>query len=222
MTIYPIHCSLSNAYLISKSGKYVLIDAGMPWDENLILNFLNQRISKLDLIYLTHAHPDHYGSCKAIQQKTSAPIAIHHKDEKLLRSGKILLGNTRGFGNLVKIIAWVFNLLPNTIIPDPNLLLDDGDQLTSIGIEAEVLHTPGHTPGSSSLLFPDGSVFVGDLASSTGSPHIQKYFAQDWSALSSSIKKVKTQKPMLLYPGHGRQPIEGKFLDGIVLDPSIN
>ena len=214
--IEPIFCSLSNAYLIKINDRNVLIDSGMSWDAKTILNFLQKRIKKLDLIFLTHAHPDHYGACRDIQESTGAPIAIHHEDEELLQSGKIFLGKTKGTGRLMKIFAWLYNRFPNRKIPEADLLVDDGDQFSSFGIEAEVIHTPGHTPGSSSLLFSDGSIFIGDLASSSGNPHIQKYFAQDWSILANSLYKIKARKPRLIYPGHGHQIIDGKLFDKLI------
>lgn len=210
--IKPIFCTLSNAYLINTNDRNILIDTGMIWDGKTILNYLNKRIERLDLIFLTHAHPDHYGSCKMIQEITGAPMAIHQEDLALLRSGKIFLGKTRGIGQLMKLFAWFVNYLPHQDAPEPDLILEDGEQLFSIGIEAEVIHTPGHTPGSSSLLFSDGSIFIGDLVSSSRKPHIQKYFAQDWSTLVDSVHKIIKRKPRIIYPGHGQKAIEGSLL----------
>ena len=214
--IEPIICSVSNAYLINNNDRNILIDTGMIWDGKTILNFLHKRIERLDLIYLTHAHPDHYGSCKMIQEITGAPIAIHQEDLALLQSGKIFLGKPRGIGRLMKLIAWFFNQLPHWDPPEPDLLLEDSDHLLSIGIEAEVIHTPGHTAGSSSLLFSDGSIFVGDLASSSRNPHIQKYFVQDWSILVESVHKIIKKEPRIIYPGHGQKAISGSLLINMI------
>jgi glyoxylase-like metal-dependent hydrolase (beta-lactamase superfamily II) len=69
------------------------------------------------------------------------------------------------------------------------------------------LHSPGHTPGSSTLILDKGIAFAGDLVSSTGTPHVQRYFAHDWPALESSLKDLQAERPHLVYPGHGRRPL---------------
>ena len=130
--IFPIVCSFSNVYLVKNCGKYILIDAGLPWDENRILRFLRKETLRLDLIFITHAHPDHYGCSRSIHEITKAPIAIHHQDECLLRSGKISLGETKGIGTIVNTPSSVFNKISTFKSPDPNLILHDGDTLESL------------------------------------------------------------------------------------------
>jgi glyoxylase-like metal-dependent hydrolase (beta-lactamase superfamily II) len=215
--IYPIYCSFSNVFLVEEHEKYILIDAGFPWDKIRILNVINQRAPRLDLIYITHAHPDHYGCAKTIREITNAPIAIHQEDELLLRSGKISLGETKGFGSVFEVPSNGFNKLTSFNPPNPDVILHDGDTLEPFGIEAEIIHTPGHTPGSSSILFSNGSAFVGDLASSTGHTHIQRYFAQDWSMLFTSVQKISKRRPKSIFPGHGRRVINGDYLDQFVI-----
>ena len=214
--IFPIICSFSNVYIVEISGKFILVDAGLPWDRYKINHFLNEIAPRLDLIFLTHAHPDHYGCATSIRDITKAPIAIHQKDESILKSGKIVLGETRGFGSVAEYPLRGFSRISNLPALIPDLTLEDGDTLEFLGIEAEIIHTPGHTPGSSTLYFPDGTAFVGDLASSNGTPHLQRYFAQDWSVFRSSIQKISKSKPKRIYPGHGKEMIQGDFLDQFV------
>jgi len=156
---------MSNVFLVRDNGKNILIDAGMPWDENHILRILRQDVQHLDLIFLTHAHLDHYGSSKNIHELTKAPIAIHQGDAALLQSGKTYLGNPRGFGSIMKLIVKIFESFTRIPSPEAHFLLNDEDDLQSLGFNAEIIHTPGHTPGSSTLLLSDGLAFVGDLVS---------------------------------------------------------
>jgi glyoxylase-like metal-dependent hydrolase (beta-lactamase superfamily II) len=94
----------------------------------------------------------------------------------------------------------------------PDILLEDGDHLAGHGLDAKVMHTPGHTAGSSALFLRPSTLFAGDLLSATGRPHLQRYFAQDWSSLGSSLARVQAEAPLLVYAGHGRTPIRSEML----------
>ncbi|NLF03202.1 MAG: hypothetical protein GX601_19735 [Anaerolineales bacterium] len=96
-------------------------------------------------------------------------------------------------------------LRPPAIRPD--LLLENGDVLPWPGCRARIVHTPGHTLGSASLLLEDGIAFVGDLLSNTGRPHAQRWLAQDWSAVPKSVRRVQTLEPELTFVGHGHRPL---------------
>jgi len=218
MIIHRIPCNFSNAYLVENQRGSILIDTGAPGSEKTILRFIQRLGLDLRLIFITHAHLDHYGSASWIQKQTGAPIAIHKSDYQFLSNGQTTLGTCRVRGTIVKLFLPVIELMmkPEPIYPDRVLV--NGDKMDDIGIEAICIHTPGHTPGSSSILFEDGSVFVGDLASSTGQPHLQRYFAHDWSEIPNSAQILFECNPEWIYPGHGKQPISGKILKNLILD----
>ncbi len=75
-----------------------------------------------------------------------------------------------------------------------------------------MLHTPGHTPGSSVLIVDDAYAFVGDLISANGKPHAQSMYAQDWPQLADSIARVQALDLAWVYSGHGDEPISGEAL----------
>jgi hydroxyacylglutathione hydrolase len=215
MNIQPISCKFSNAYLVSNYKSTILIDTGPPGCAQCILKVIKDLNLDLHLIFITHAHIDHFGSALEVQQHTKAPIAIHRMDSKMLSMGKTALGDCRGWGKVIKVLLPLYEKIfkPGSISPD--WIFDDGNVLESFGIPATCIHTPGHTPGSSSLLFDDGSVFVGDLISTIGKPHLQRYFAHDWSQIGKSLKKLQNHDPVWLYPGHGEQPVLGKSLGSL-------
>jgi glyoxylase-like metal-dependent hydrolase (beta-lactamase superfamily II) len=196
------------AYLIEQNGRTVLVDAGMPGEAEKILRMIKSAgVTHLDLIFLTHAHIDHCGSAAAISDATKAPIAIHQADADALAKGETRLGTVRGRGKLMK---WLFPLI-DRIVPTPpttaDIVLEDGQNLLDHGFDAEVLHTPGHTYGSSTLLV-DEAAFVGDLVTIVrrGSK-LQSYYAESWSMLVPSLEKLVSAGPVLIYPGHGKRAI---------------
>jgi hydroxyacylglutathione hydrolase len=112
------------------------------------------------------------------------------------------------------VLEW---LLP----PEPvqaDLLVEDGASFAELGLPARVLHTPGHTPGSSCLITEGGLAFAGDLVSTTGGPHSQRYFADNWKLVGESLKRLQEAAPKLAYPGHGRRPLTGDEVAGLQLE----
>ena len=57
--------------------------------------------------------------------------------------------------------------------------------------------------------------FTGDLITYRGGARLQRYFAQDWSALPESLGRLQAQRPEWVYPGHGHDPFTGKELQDL-------
>lgn len=115
-------------------------------------------------------------------------------------------------GALLPLVELFFRPEPVT----PDLLLEDGDNLADYGLEARVLHTPGHTLGSSCLIVEERMGFVGDLLTNTGQPHLQSLLAEDWSLLKQSYARLQGIELETAYPGHGRRPVSGKALQHLI------
>ncbi|MGD2058185.1 MAG: MBL fold metallo-hydrolase [Anaerolineales bacterium] len=216
--VHRIGLKLSNAYLIQDRQKAILVDAGMPGEGKRILSRLREvGITELMWIYLTHAHYDHVGSTAEIRRATGAQVVIQEKDVEPLVAGKTLLGEVRGRG---RISAWMLPLVERLMPVDPvepDIVFQDRLSLPDFGTRIEALHLPGHTLGSSGLLVDDRLFFAGDLLSTTGVPHAQRFYAQDWEALEQSLKLVKDLGPGLSYPGHGPAPLDRQGLLGLQL-----
>jgi len=208
------------AYLVEYDSGLILVDAGLPGEEAKVLSKLTsltagaskgrEKNKPLRLIYLTHAHIDHCGSAAAIREATGAPIAIHEADAAALSEGDTILGRAKGLGRLVGPLLPVLEVFYRPRPVEPDFKLADDVQLADFGIDARVLHTPGHTDGSSTLLLERRWAFAGDLVSSARRPHLQQSFAHDWQAIGPSYLRLCGLNPELIYPGHGRRPIDRK------------
>jgi len=206
--IHTIQTGAACAYLIESDAGVILVDTGLPHAEQRILRQMHALgCANLRAIFITHAHPDHYGSAAALRQHTGAPIVIHKADAAEMAAGALHLGTAHGRGKLLKPLLPLWSLAVHLEPTPADLCLEDGEQLPIPGITASVLHTPGHTPGSSCLLI-EGHAFAGDLISTTGSPHVQRFFADDWSALPASLQRLQAQHPDWTYAGHGQQPVD--------------
>jgi glyoxylase-like metal-dependent hydrolase (beta-lactamase superfamily II) len=207
-TILPIQLPLSNAYLV-RGQHWFLIDTGAPGDASRILRAAHrQGIQPGDIafILLTHGHVDHFGSAATLRQFTGAPIAVHQADLPYLEQGRNPeMAAVDLEGRLLRpFLPW--SAPPLT----PDIIFTDDIDLRAYGLEATVLPTPGHSPGSVALLLPDGALFAGDLLRGgyLGGRIMPRrpnppFFATDLAQLWESLERVLTLPFTTMYVGHG-------------------
>lgn len=175
-----------NSYLLIGEGEGILIDPGTEGER--ILSLMQDKGVEVRYIINTHGHFDHTGANGLVRERTGAILAIHRDDVELL--GKI------------SYQASLFGASTNPS-PEPDLILEDGDTLEVKGLTVRIIHTPGHTRGSISLLV-DGSLFTGDtlFAGSVGRTDLPGGSYED---LIRSIKERILILPddTPVYPGHG-------------------
>jgi hydroxyacylglutathione hydrolase len=204
----------SVAHLIETSSGLILVDAGSPGKERKIISEIKSMgTGDLKLIFITHAHFDHYGSAAAVRRLTGAPIAIHEKDAAFMARGETPLGFVRGRGKIAQVFLPLAEIFYRPESTEADIVFTDGHHFGEVEARTVAVHLPGHTPGSSGLLFEESIVFAGDLLSSTGRPHIQRYYATDWSQISQSLNRLKSLRPEWVYTGHGRKPLSAEELE---------
>jgi hydroxyacylglutathione hydrolase len=210
-----VHCVPSRdsrIYFIESDTGVVLVDTGWPGQTQAILETM-QHIGRTDLrlIFITHAHIDHYGNAAAIRRATGAPIAIHQADAEAMARGATSLGTVRCWGLLGKLLL---PLIERFWRPEPttaDILFQDGYRLDPFGLDAVAVHTPGHTVGSSCLVVHGGAIFVGDLLTFHSRLAPQKYYAQDWMQIPIGIRRILAFEPQWIFPGHGKPVNRGRY-----------
>ena len=207
--VHSLRLALSRAYLIEHPSGLLLVDAGSPGEEPRILRAIHRlRPARLRMIFITHAHFDHFGSAAALRRLTGAPIAVHAADAQAMTRGETLVAAARGWGRAgLAALRAVERFVPAPATP-PDIQLQDGDPVGDPGLEASVLHTPGHTFGSSCLIVERRLAFAGDLVTTTGGPHVQRFIAVDWDLIPHSLARLQELRPEQTYPGHGRRPLD--------------
>ena len=217
LKVHTLPLRMSNAYVIELPSTLVLVDAGSPSDTQKIVSRLNAFGGKpLRLIYITHAHLDHYGAAASLQSATTAPVLIHVEDAGAMSRGETHLGQVRGRGRLTGALMPIMRrLFPIELVTADHVIQDKQD-LQEFGLPGYVLHTPGHTPGSTSLILDGRLAFVGDLISTFNKPHTQRLFANNWSEIEKSLDRLNALDLEWLYPGHGRHPLSGAEFASLV------
>ena len=209
--IHRVHLGKCNSYLIQEEG-LILVDTGDPNKGKKFIKELN-RLSidpkSISLIVLTHGHHDHTGSVLEIKDMTEARLAINYREKEWVEKPiKPVTPGVNLWGKVLEAI-WkatdVFVNFPGTSV---DIVLDDGEfSLKPFGINGKLIHTPGHTLGSTSLLLESGEAFVGDLTMNA-LPFVigpsLPVFAEDADAVKKSIKLLVQQGARTFYPAHGK------------------
>jgi glyoxylase-like metal-dependent hydrolase (beta-lactamase superfamily II) len=163
---------------------------------------------EIRLIILTHGHCDHVGSALRIKKLTGAQIAVHRDDSLMVENAQLVLPSAAStWGHIVRCLFRT--LLPilrfnafkaDMIIGDEELSLED------YGIPGKIIHTPGHTPGSVSVLLETGDAFVGCMTHNNFPFRLRPnlpIFAEDLSRLRESWKLLLDAGAKTIYPAHG-------------------
>jgi glyoxylase-like metal-dependent hydrolase (beta-lactamase superfamily II) len=216
MRVHPLVTGFGLSFLLEGEHGLVLIDTGSPGQEKVVLRALDQlNRHDLKLIWITHAHYDHFGSAAALQAATGARLGVHPADAPFLMAGQSPLGRPRGRGWVLRVAQRVLQRVRPLAPVQPDCLLDDGARLDAFGLDATVLHTPGHTPGHTCLLLDDGTAFAADLIGRRPYPRLQSWLATGWDQLLASLAKLQAAHPTVIYTGHALKPMTGEELQRI-------
>ena len=190
-----------NVYLLEKSGKCLLIDTGTPNSGKLVESQLKSRDIKLEGIMITHAHFDHIGSAAYLQKKFGCEIFVHRDDMPYLLGEK----KFRYSGILGKVVA-IGERLFRIKYPEEAKPIDEAFGIfEDLNLSVEIIHTPGHTPGSVCIKLEE-RLFCGDLLRGGKKPSLSpKAFCSDYSSYLSSVRSIVSIDFSLAFPGHGER-----------------
>lgn len=185
MNIVNVGYDSTNYYLLPETSGYLMVDAGWPGTLPKLLNACKRKgvaLAQVRHVLVTHFHPDHAGlvqELKAagarlllmeIQREAVAPMARHMKPEQHYTE---------------------IDLHDNIDLS----LADSRDFLKKIGLNGEIIATPGHSDDSVSLILDEGLAFTGDLGLDLN-PEPEDVTHQSW-------QRIRALGVETIYPAHG-------------------
>ena len=208
--IYSKRLGINRCYVIKADG-CIMVDTGPPQSERVIEEWLDSLPfcpSEIQLIILTHSHADHVGSAMGVKRITGAKIAIHEYEKDMFENGDVVWPSAvTAWGRVARVL--LTPLKPLFRFPEGAvdvLIGNDGLSLAEYGIPGRVIHTPGHTLGSISVILETGDAFVGCMTHNSPPFRLKPdlpIFAEDLPKLRESWKTLLSQGVDTIYPAHG-------------------
>ena len=183
----------TNTYLIEGERGAVLFDAGWAGTFPAFcaeLGRLGKKLNDIDYLVISHFHPDHYGIAQEIADKGPVVLVCDVQKEYMHASDAVFEKDKRMHfypirDDKVKLIS----------------LAESRSVLAGLGIDGELLHTPGHSDDSVSLWLDEGSLFVGDL-----NP-LYELELHKGTEIGRSWEKLLALDPKTVYYGHARTAV---------------
>ena len=182
-----VHC-----YLLRSGEDFFLVDSGIARQRERLdrdLQAAGCSPGRLKLLLLTHGDSDHAGNAAYLREHFGAKIAMHAADVINVQTGDMFANKQtapaiKAFTRILLSLTGLGGMPTFT----PDILLEDGQDLAPLGLEATVMHLPGHSKGSIAILTAQGDLFCGDLLVNTQKPAVNT-LADDLALLKASAAR---------------------------------
>ena len=203
---YPLGQMQANCYVVEKDGECLIIDPAD--DASFIFEKIQQKNLKIMAMIATHGHFDHVMAAGEMQISykklfdKDLPLIIHPKDLFLLK-------------RIVETARHFLNYEPAVIPIESTKNIKEGRfWISDFGFQ--IIHTPGHTPGSCCLYFKNENLlFTGDTLFKSGIGRYDFSYS-DKDELKKSLQKIfKLPEDTIIYPGHGEESTIGEERENV-------
>lgn len=201
-----------NVYLLISGTGLTLVDTGVRGNSDRIIETIHNigcDVSDLRQIILTHAHMDHTGSADELARSSGAAVVAHQDEVSYIEHTQALPPVTW----MLRFLNWSDRVVFKARGCKVDSVVKEGDRVDALG-GLQVVHTPGHTPGSLSLYHPERRIlFCGDALFNahpiTGKPGLRLPFRSvsvDNEQARESVSRLSRLHVDALCCGHG-EPI---------------
>lgn len=212
--LHRVGSDLVACYLVEGDGGLTLVDAGIPGNWNDLtdeLARLGRPVTDIRGVVLTHGDTDHTGFAERLRSQHGVPVHVHAADAARARGEvkkQVKTGRVRPLPFL-RFLAYGARRGGLRPAPVGEVIPVDGDTTLDLPGAPQILHIPGHTPGSVAVWFPTvRAVMVGDalttahvLTGETG-PRPAPFTIDPAQALES-LSRIEDLPAAWLLPGHG-------------------
>jgi hydroxyacylglutathione hydrolase len=204
--IIQILSGRSNVFLLTNGEKNILIDTSVEFMRHNLEKRLEQmNVYHIDYLILTHTHYDHAANAGLIKDKYKAQVIVHKDEASNLTSGENII--PKGTNLITRILVNLFakrylsaaRYKPCTF----DFLVDSVFDLNKTGFNAYIIHTPGHTIGSMSVIVDNEIAIVGDAMFGVSKWSVLPPYADDITQMIKSWGSLLETKCSVFIPGHG-------------------
>ena len=207
--VYKILGGRSNVFVICYNQKYLLVATSIHRNEKNLLKALDRLgATKENLIalMLTHSHFDHVANAHKIKQIFNTKIYIHSSEKRDLQDAivkvpKGISAISSFFSHLGSKSAEKFKFAK----AQPDVCVEDSFDFKDIGFNITILHTPGHSIGSMSIIVDGEIAIVGDLMFGVFYNGLIPPFADFPSEMINSWGKLLETECQIFLPSHGSE-----------------
>jgi len=208
--VQPVGFGHANVFFIRTEDGNILVDTGMPGDpENLDEVFATAGVDpgSIRLIVVSHGHLDHMGMVAYAKKITGADVLCHQSLSEKLATGEIEDSVARNLmGRFINFMAGIQEVTGGGDVAgvQADILVGDSFDLSEYGLSGKVIHTPGHSLASLSIVLDNGETLVGDMVRDEGDGEIGPgMFYEDEEALVASLEEVVLFDSRTIYLSHG-------------------
>lgn len=207
---------VGDGFILFDTGGYITMDKELNNRRGLLEAGLEKagcRPGNLKLVILTHGDSDHTANAAYIRGKYKTQIAMHKADLELVESPTLekMMESFQYRSVLLKLVFLLMKGIIRRVTSrtlekfepfSPDILLEEGFDLSEYGLPATVLHIPGHTQGSIAVLTKEGSLISGDIFVNVKKP-ARAPNATNFKLLDSSAERLLKLGAKMIFPGHG-------------------
>ena len=199
--LYFVGTQPASSHMIDTGEGLILIDTGYQHGLYILINNiwkLGYNPADIKYVLLTHGHIDHFGSVRALKELTGCKVVLGEKD-KTYATGE-------------EDLSWAKELDTYLETFEPDILINDGDEIKLGNTTVKAVATPGHTPGAMSYFFDvtDGKeTFRAGMPGGLGSNSIKKEFLEKYNLPLSlqqdfldSMDRLVTEKVDIFLGNH--------------------
>jgi hydroxyacylglutathione hydrolase len=196
----------SNVFLLSIQGEHILVDSGPRLYRRRLENALAKlNVTRLKYLILTHSHFDHAGNACFVKNRYDAEVIIHEQEASFIGQGEnVPQHGTYFFSRIIlKLFGKIFLLLMKYEPCKGSIIIKDEMKIDFHGSVLQVIHTPGHTRGSISVIIDDEIALVGDTMFGIIISSVYPPFAENITRLIESWGRLLEFPCNYYLPSHG-------------------
>ena len=206
-----------NCYLVEKNNKTILVDTSLKIHQNLLRKKIKKyqaTRSGIDYLLLTHTHYDHAANAAMVKNEFKSKLIVHSEEAGYVENGRSNLPD--GTNLFTRFIVWLgrnvlsesaFDFAPAIV----DIRIDDMYDFPEEDWNIRIMHSPGHSGGSVSMIVDDEVAIAGDNIFGIFSHSIFPPFADDIETMMDSWRKLLDTNCKIFLPGHGKPITKYRF-----------